>query len=141
MSRRPKSQYSACTGSSSPKRSQSAIGEESRAPFAKRASGSQSALSAIHDRCFCDDRGGLDDVESALSFGKARPTASSRIFSGTNGARAMRAADAGIVLIVQFVVRHVVIVDVTPYLLRRPVGNRIDLDQIEFRIPFDSSCA
>ncbi len=79
----------------------------------------------------------LNDVQTAFGLGESRPTPGPRIFSRLNGARAMGAADARIILIVQFVVGHLVIVDIAPYLLRRPIDHRIDLHQTKLGIPFD----
>ena len=76
-------------------------------------------------------------MQAAFSFGKSRPAARTRILSGPNRAGAMRAADAWIIPIVQLVVGHVVVVDVTPHLLGRPIHDGIDLDQSKLRIPLD----
>ena len=56
-------------------------------------------------------------MQAALGLGESWPTAGAWIFSRANGARAMRAADAGIVLIVQRVVGDIVVVDIAPHLL------------------------
>ena len=49
----------------------------------------------------------------------------------------MRAADAGIVLIVKRIVRNFVVMDVAPDLLVGPFGEWIDLDEAELGVPFD----
>lgn len=67
--------------------------------------------------CFRRLRRGFNDVQATLGLGKPGPAAGPRVFSRADGACAMRATDAGIVLIMKLVVRHVVIVDVTPHLL------------------------
>ena len=77
-------------------------------------------------------------MQSALGFGETRPTTGARIFTGTDSARAMRAADAWIILIVQFIVWDVVVVDVAPDLLGSPVHDRIDFHEIELRVPLNS---
>ncbi len=59
----------------------------------------------------------LDHMKPAFSLGKARPPTRPRIFSRPNGPRAMRAADAWIVLVMQRVVGHIVLMDVIPNLL------------------------
>ena len=42
----------------------------------------------------------LNDVQTTLGFSESRPTTGARIFSRANGARAMRAADTRVILIV-----------------------------------------
>src|ERR1700728_676744 len=59
----------------------------------------------------------LDDVQSALILRRPGPATRPWILSRTHRPRAMGAAYAGIILIVQRIVRHVVLVDVAPYLL------------------------
>lgn len=59
----------------------------------------------------------LNDVQTTFGFGESRPTTGARIFSRANGARAMRATDTRIILIVKLVVRDIVVVDVAPHLL------------------------
>ena len=49
----------------------------------------------------------------------------------------MSAADAGIVAIVQQIVRNSVLTNVLPDLLRAPVDNGVDLHQAKFCIPFN----
>jgi len=73
-------------------------------------------------------------MQAALSFARVRPASGPGIFSGAHRARAVRAADTGIILIVEFVVRHCVFVEIRPNLLRRPVGDWIHLDESEFRV-------
>ena len=79
----------------------------------------------------------FDDVQTALSLSSAGPAPRPRIFAGLDCSRAMSAADAGIILIMERVVRHVVFEEITPHLLRSPVGNRIQLHQSEFLVPLD----
>src|ERR1700686_368269 len=78
-------------------------------------------------------------MQSALRLGESGPTTCARVFSRPHRSRAMRAPNAGLVLIMKLVVRHIVIVDVGPHLLGCPIDNGIDLPQAEFRIPFNSS--
>src|SRR5215470_2119432 len=54
-------------------------------------------------------------VKSALGFGETCPPASASIFAASHRARAMCAANAGIILIVQHVVRNVVPAHITPH--------------------------
>src|SRR5690242_3037076 len=77
------------------------------------------------------DSSGALDVQSALFGGRIFPPPSSRanMFAGRHGARAGRAADARIALVVQPVVGHGVGVEVGPDLLLAPVGERIEFFQ------------
>src|SRR5438477_9036217 len=74
-------------------------------------------------------------VQAAFGLAKARPAAGARVLTGLHGASAMGAADAGVVLIMQWIVGHVVLDHIAPNHLSRPVGERTDLDQIEFVVP------
>ena len=49
----------------------------------------------------------------------------------------MRAAQAGIIAVMQRVVRNVVLADVLPYCFGCPVGERVYFHQLEFRIPLN----
>src|SRR5574337_2058001 len=53
------------------------------------------------------------------------PSPSPDIFTGLDGPRTRRAPDAGIAPIVQRVVRDVVLPDIGPDLLLRPIGQRV----------------
>src|SRR5438045_3182882 len=80
-------------------------------------------------------------VQAALRLLESGPPSSTSVFSRPNCPRAMRAANAGETDIMQRIVRNVVREDVIPNILRGPVGNRIDLHQLEFRVPFNLACA
>src|ERR1700738_1208234 len=56
----------------------------------------------------------LNHMQPAFSLRKPRPAPRPRIFSRPDRPRAMRAADAGIVLIMQRVVGHIMMMDVVP---------------------------
>src|SRR5579864_6708421 len=64
------------------------------------------------------------------------PAARARIFARRDGARAWRAADAGIAAIMERVVRYRMLADVTPDVLVGPVGQRIEFLQAVLRVPF-----
>src|SRR5580692_12125927 len=83
-------------------------------------------------------RSRFNQVQAALGLGESRPASRARVLSGPDRACAMRAADARIVLVVQLVVGHLIVVDVTPHLLRRPIHDGIDLYQSKLRIPLDA---
>src|SRR5271165_5297778 len=139
--RSSKSRCNVCTGYSFPGASPNATGEGSPARSARRARVKRGSVAELGGfRCL--SRGsGLDDVQAALGLGESRPASRARIFSRPDGARAMRAADAGIVLVVQWVVGYVVIVDVAPHLLRSPVDHGINLHEAVLCIPFNSARA
>lgn len=50
---------------------------------------------------------------------------------------AMRASDAGVVLIVKWIVRNLMGMEIAPDLLVGPIGDGVDLDQPELCIPFN----
>ena len=65
-----------------------------------------------------------------LGFGIFPPPASgAHVFSDGNRARAGRAADARVELVVEGVVRNLVEADVGPDFLFGPVGQRVELDE------------
>src|ERR1035441_5241167 len=76
-------------------------------------------------------------MQPAFSLAQPGPAPCPGIFARLDGARAVRATDARIIPIMERVVRHAVLVEVAPNLLRSPVGNRIHLHQSEFRVPVD----
>ena len=76
-------------------------------------------------------------MQSAFSLRRALPTPCPGIFTGHDRRGAVRTANAGIVAIVQFVVRHLVDLDISPYVFPRPFGQGIHFDQLEFAIPLD----
>src|SRR5712671_3216585 len=59
----------------------------------------------------------LDHMQPTFGLRKPRPPSRPRIFSRPDSPRAMRAADAGIILVMQRVVGHIVLMDVVPNLL------------------------
>src|SRR5580704_11106166 len=74
-------------------------------------------------------------VQSALGFLEPGPASRSRVFAGLDASGAVRAADTRIPAIVQRIIGESVFVDVAPDLLRGPIGERVDLDQMKLRIP------
>src|SRR5271155_1986212 len=76
-------------------------------------------------------------MQATFGFGKTRPAARSRILAAGYGARAMRAANARIAPVMKGVIRHIMGADVAPDLIGSPVGNRVDLYQAKFCIPFN----
>src|SRR5581483_10499340 len=76
-------------------------------------------------------------MQAALGLGEIPPSPGARIFPRLDRRRAMRTADAGIVLIMEPVVRHFVYLDISPHVLGRPFRQRVDLDELEFTVPFD----
>ena len=84
---------------------------------------------------FTQGRYSRPDVQTAFGLLEARPPSSSNIFSGLNRSGAMGASDARIIAVVQGVIGDVVLADVIPHLLSRPVRNGVDLDQLKLRVP------
>src|SRR5579871_2871433 len=74
-------------------------------------------------------------MQAAFGLAEAGPAAGAGVLAGQHGARAMRAADAGIAAVMQRVVVEPALVDVAPHLLRCPVGERVDFDQVELGVP------
>src|SRR5262249_53740327 len=74
-------------------------------------------------------------VQPALGLVEACPPAGPGILARRRLAGAVGAADRGIALIVQLVVGDVVLVDVGPVLLLRPVGQRVELPEPEALVP------
>ena len=58
------------------------------------------------------------------------PATGADILAGLHGARARRAADARVVLVVQLVVGHLVGAQIDPHLALAPVGQRAELDEV-----------
>src|SRR6185295_19964807 len=75
-------------------------------------------------------------MQAAFGLSESGPAAGARIFADLNWTSAMRAANAGVVTIMQRVVRHVVLMHVVPHHLRAPIGDGIDLVETEFIVPF-----
>src|SRR5438874_2644859 len=76
-------------------------------------------------------------VDAALDLVEALPAAAARILAGGDGLRAVRAADARVVLVVELVVGDVVVEDVLPHLRLSPRGERVHLHQPELLVPLD----
>src|SRR6266508_6213390 len=74
-------------------------------------------------------------VEAALGLLGARPAASAGVLARCRLPGAVGAADRGIALIVERVVGDVVLADVVPDLLLRPVGERVEFPQAEALVP------
>src|SRR6478672_13932005 len=74
-------------------------------------------------------------MESALGLAKARPSSGASIFSGINRARAMCATDAGVIAVMERVVRNIILHHITPHHFASPISQRADLHQTEFRVP------
>jgi len=69
----------------------------------------------------------LGDMDAALHFVEARPAAGARVFARRDSARAVRAADARVAVVVQRVHRHVIFPHVRPHVVFRPIRERRDL--------------
>src|SRR3954470_19045977 len=74
-------------------------------------------------------------VQTALGLLHARPAARAGVLAGARLPGAVGAADRGIALIVERVVGNVVLADVIPDLLLRPVRERIELPEPEALVP------
>src|SRR5262245_6771514 len=79
----------------------------------------------------------LDDVQAALFLLRPRPPAGALVFPVTDRAGAGPAADARVVLIVERIIRHPMLDDVTPHVLLRPAQKWVDLHQVEFGVPLN----
>src|SRR3569832_2469075 len=79
----------------------------------------------------------LLDVQPALLALRVLPppAAGADVFADGDGARAGCAADAGIELIVQFVVRHIEVADIRPDVVIAPLDERIEFLQAVARVP------
>jgi hypothetical protein len=93
------------------------------------------SISTYSDELCCRRLG--SDVQSAFCFLEACPTSGAGVFSCLDGAGAVRAADAGEILVVERVVQDVMFVDIVPHHTRGPVRQGIDLHQLKFFIPLD----
>src|SRR5688572_23330526 len=80
---------------------------------------------------------GNAQVQAALGLFFAAPPPRPGVLAGRNRARARRAADARVVLIVERVVRHLMLSHVRLDLLKGPARERVDLDEAEAPIPSD----
>ena len=78
-------------------------------------------------------------MQSAFGLAEILPPARPRIIPGRYRRRAVGAANAGIMAIVQRIVRHVMESNVRPDIVDAPLRQWIELDQPEFMIPLDQS--
>src|SRR3954470_16081161 len=79
-------------------------------------------------------------MQSAFGFREACPASGAAVFPRQYGAGAMGASDAGVVLVVQRVIGHVMLEDVVPDVLLGPVSQRVHLHQLEFVVPLNFAC-
>src|SRR6266542_2057767 len=77
----------------------------------------------------------FDDVQAALLLDGAGPAAGALVAAGAHRLRAGPAANARVALVVQRVVRHVVLHYERPDLFLGPAQQRVDLHQVELRVP------
>src|SRR5258706_13783814 len=89
----------------------------------------------------CSDNGPaairlLLQVDTALGLVLAGPAPGARVFALGHRACARPAADAGVTLIVQWVVGQVISADIIPDLLVRPAGQRVQFYQTISLVPF-----
>ncbi len=73
-------------------------------------------------------------MQSAFCFFLSGPTSCTRIFTWHNFARALLAANARIVLIMQRIINNIILTDVIPYIFRCPVSDWIEFYKSEFCI-------
>src|SRR6266849_1968686 len=74
-------------------------------------------------------------VQGAFSLAESCPAPRTWVLARLDGTSAMSATNAGEILIVQWIVRHIVLEDMFPDHLSGPVRQRADLHQIEFGVP------
>ena len=77
-------------------------------------------------------------MQSALSMVRRfpPPSASSDVFAWLDGTGARLATDTGVALVLEFVVRHVVLLHVLLHVFLAPVDERIHLDEVVDVVPF-----
>src|SRR6266850_7171667 len=80
-------------------------------------------------------------VDSAFVLTRTAPAPCSRIFTDSHPRRARHASNRRIILVVQWVVRHVMLCYVVPDITCRPFGEWIDLDETEPLVPLDDANA
>ena len=76
-------------------------------------------------------------MKAAFGLIPAFPPSGPRIVTGHDRLRALNTADAGIVAVMHFVIRHFVQADVSPDIGPRPPDERIHLDELKDVIPLD----
>src|SRR5687767_13089542 len=79
----------------------------------------------------------LDHVQPAFFFHRSRPAPGTLVFTGGDGAGARPATNARVALIVERVVRNVVVENELPDVVLGPLQQRVDLHQLELRVPLD----
>src|SRR5579871_4250818 len=77
----------------------------------------------------------FEDVETALLFLAARPTAGPVIFAGAYRLGAWPASNARVSFVVERIIRHIMLEDEVPNVALGPRKQRIDLHQAEFGVP------
>ncbi len=105
-------------------------GIENRSGFSKE---TKSVLNAAPILVF-------ENVQTALFLGRPRPPSGSFIFPVEDCSRTGPTADAGIVLVVESVVRHVVFKKEVPDVAFGPLEEWVDLDQTELAVPLNNVC-
>ena len=76
-------------------------------------------------------------VQPTLRFLEPRPSPRPLALARPYCPRAMRATDAGVVPVVQRVIGNIAFTNVSPYILRTPIHDGIDLYQAKFCVPLD----
>src|SRR5262249_40136846 len=79
----------------------------------------------------------LAGVQPTFGLRGTAPAAGSLILTEQNGPSARPAADAGVALVVQGIVRNVVFGNEAPNFFFCPIGERTDFHQAEFLVPAD----
>lgn len=73
-------------------------------------------------------------MQSTFRFFRTGPSSGTRIFTRHNSTGALLAADAREIAVMERIIYNIIFADVIPYILSRPVRNRIKFDQSEFII-------
>ena len=76
---------------------------------------------------------------AALALFETWPPSCAGSFSRLDGSRAVRASYAGIIAIVERVIRQISRAEIAPYHFVSPIGDGIDLRNSQGRIPFNLS--
>ena len=80
-------------------------------------------------------------MQAALGLAAVLPATRARIFTGKDRRRAVGATNAGIVPVMQRVVRNLVNADIGPNILAFPSRQGVYFQKPELAIPFDQSCS
>ena len=78
-------------------------------------------------------------VQPTFRLAEVFPASRARVFARSDRRRAMGAADAGIIAIVQGIVRYIMQPNIRPDIVRAPSCQRIEFKQSEFLVPFHES--